>query len=253
MPCASYWRPFRNEHGAKTMFFLVQATDYNKHRTLLDQMFRLRKRVFFDELGWDVPVNGDVERDGYDELNPAYLLWTDEDQTTLYGSLRLLPTTGPTLLNDVFRSTYPTDIDLCHPVIWEGTRMCVDTDEIALGLPDVAPQDAMAMMLLALGECALEHGIQTLVSNYEPHMKRIYNRAGAPLIEIGKADGFGRRPVCCGLFEVSRATIDGMRDKTGMAQLYVKNAARRSRQPMKSGAWMIGSPAPAGAAWTSAA
>lgn len=222
------------------MFFLVQATDYPKYRKLLDQMFRLRKRVFFDELGWEVPVNGDAERDAYDDLRPAYLLWTDEERETLYGSLRLLPTTGPTLLNDVFRATYPNDIDLCHPVIWEGTRMCVDVDAIEMDLPDVAPQDAMATMLLALGECALEHGIQTLVSNYEPHMKRIYNRAGAPLQEIGKADGYGRRPVCCGLFEVSADTINGMRSKTGMSGLYVKDAARRPFRPAPSAAWSFG-------------
>ncbi|MFZ2102545.1 MAG: acyl-homoserine-lactone synthase [Oricola sp.] len=235
------------------MFFLVQATDYNRHRRLLDQMFRLRKRVFSDELGWSVPVIGDMERDGYDDLSPAYLLWTDEDRTTLYGSLRLLPTTGPTLLNDVFRATYPNDVDLCHPVIWEGTRMCIDAEEIALSMPEVCAQDAMAMMLLALGECALEHGIQTLVSNYEPHMKRIYNRAGAPLTEIGKADGYGRRPVCCGLFEVSRATIEGMREKTGIARLYTRNGARRPFRPGRNSAWMFGSAALAGAALTGAA
>jgi len=235
------------------MFFLLQATDYAKYRRLLDQMFRLRKRVFSDELGWDVPVSGDMERDMYDDLKPAYLLWTDEDRTTLYGSLRLLPTTGPTLLNDVFRATYPNDIDLCHPVIWEGTRMCIDAEEIALSLPDVTPQDAMSMMLLALGECALEHGIHTLVSNYEPHMKRLYNRAGAPLIEIGKADGYGQRPVCCGLFEVSRPTIDGMREKTGMENLYVKGGAERPRQPKHGGAWMTGRGAPNRAAWVEVA
>ncbi|QKV19280.1 acyl-homoserine-lactone synthase [Oricola thermophila] len=214
------------------MFFLVQATDFGRHHGLLDQMFRLRKRVFFDELGWDVPVSGDIERDSYDDLKPAYLLWTDDEQTTLYGSLRLLPTTGPTLLNDVFRKTYPNNIDLCHPTIWEGTRMCIDTEEIAMSLPDVTPQDAMAMMLVALGECALEHGIQTLVSNYEPQMKRIYKRAGAPLTEIGKADGYGRRPVCCGLFEVSERTIAQMREKTGKSNLYVRNGARQLPKPV---------------------
>lgn len=217
------------------MFFLLQANDYHRHRDLLDRMYRLRKRVFADELEWNVPVIGDLERDAYDDLRPAYLLWTDEGKTTLYGSLRLLPTTGPTLLNDVFRSTYPKDADLCHPTIWEGTRMCIDTETISSDMPEMDPQEAMCMMLLALGECALDAGIQTLVSNYEPHMKRIYNRAGAPLSEIGKADGYGRRPVCCGLFEVSRATIEAMREKTGQEGVYARDGAKRPTMP---GAWM---------------
>lgn len=233
------------------MFFLVQATEYNRHRSLLEQMYRLRKRVFHDELEWDVPVIGDLERDAYDDLKPAYLLWTDEQKSTLYGSLRLLPSTGPTLLNDVFRKTYPNDIDLCHPTIWEGTRMCIDADEIASDMPEVDPQEAMCMMLLALAECALDSGIHTLVSNYEPHMKRIYNRAGAPLSEIGKADGYGRRPVCCGLFEVSRRTIDAMRDKTGLSGLYARDGAKRPTAP--KGAWVPSSPATHGVNWISAA
>lgn len=233
------------------MFFLVQATDYHRHRDLLDRMHRLRKRVFRDELEWDVPVVGEFERDAYDDLKPAYLLWTDEQKSTLYGSLRLLPTTGPTLLNDVFRSTYPNDIDMCHPTIWEGTRMCIDADEIASDMPEIDPQEAMCMMLLALGECALDNGIQTLVSNYEPHMKRIYNRAGAPLSQIGKADGYGRRPVCCGLFEVSRRTIETMREKTGLSALYARDGARRPTAP--AGAWMAKSPAVHGVTWNSAA
>lgn len=233
------------------MFFLIQATDYNRHRNLLDQMYRLRKRVFHDELEWEVPVIGDHERDGYDDMKPAYLLWTDEQKQTLYGSLRLLPTTGPTLLNDVFRKTYPNDIDLCHPTIWEGTRMCIDAEEIAADMPEIDPQDAMCMMLLALAECALDNSIHSLVSNYEPHMKRIYNRAGAPLNEIGKADGFGRRPVCCGLFEVSRRTINAMREKTGHTGIYARDGAKRPAVP--KGAWLSGSSAGERVNWAGAA
>lgn len=38
------------------MFFSVQGDGQAKHAELLDQMFRLRKRVFSDQLGWDVEV-----------------------------------------------------------------------------------------------------------------------------------------------------------------------------------------------------
>lgn len=234
------------------MFFLVQATDYHRHRNLLDRMYRLRKRVFHDELEWDVPVIGEFERDAYDDLSPAYLLWTDEERTTVYGSLRLLPTTGPTLLNDVFRRTYPKDLDLCHPTIWEGTRMCIDADEIAQDMPEIDPQQAMCMMLLALAECGLDNGIHTLISNYEPHMKRIYKRAGAPLTEVGKADGYGRRPVCCGLFEVSRRTIAQMREKMELSGLYVRDGAKRPTGASNA-AWMSGGAGDQRSSWINAA
>lgn len=202
------------------MFILVQESEYGRHRTLLNKMYGLRKKVFFDELQWDVSVDETGERDRYDDLGPAYLMWCDQDRSTLYGSLRLLPTTGPTLLNDVFRRTYSPDLDLCHPSIWEGTRMCIDAEAIEADMPQIGARSAMVHMLVALAECALEKGISMLVSNYEPHMKRIYQQAGAPLSEVGRADGFGRRPVCCGLFGVDQDVIGSMRDKTGLHGLY---------------------------------
>jgi len=192
------------------MFIVVQRHEYEKYSALLDQSFRLRKRVFFDRLGWDVSIDGDFERDAYDDLGPVYLLWCDDRAETLYGTVRLMPTTGPTLLFDVFGSTFP-DAMLSAPGIWEGTRMCVDDAAIRRDFPDLSSARAFSLLLLALCECGLDHGIHTLVSNYEPHFRRIYQRAGLRVTELGRADGYGRFPVCCGVFDVSEETRQAMR------------------------------------------
>lgn len=200
------------------MFLLVQAHAYNRYEDLLTQYFQLRKRVFADRLGWRVTVSGDRELDSYDKLYPAYLLWCSEDLKQLYGSVRLMPTTGPTLLYDVFRKTFPDACDLIAPGIWEGTRMCVDDVAIAHDFPDMRPDRAFCLLLLALCEVALDNGIHTLISNYEPHMKRIYQRAGAEFDELGRSDGYGRFPVCCGVFEVSKRVLANMRSKLEIVQ-----------------------------------
>lgn len=199
------------------MYLLVQGHEYQKYAALLDQSFRLRKKVFADRLGWSVSVSGPFERDGYDRLNPAYVFWCDETRTQLYGCVRLMPTTGPTLLYDVFRKTFPDAYDLIAPGIWEGTRMCIDEEALERDFPDMRPDRAFCMLLLALCEVALEHGIRTLISNYEPHMRRIYERAGAELDELGRSDQYGRFPVCCGLFEVSKRVRTQMRRKLQVA------------------------------------
>jgi acyl homoserine lactone synthase len=194
------------------MFFTVQASDYEKHETLLDQMFRLRKRIFADELQWDVDVvDGIYERDRYDAIDPVYLIWSSPDHSKLYGSMRLLPTTGPTLLYDVFRTTFPDAADLVAPGIWEATRTCVDMVAIERDHPGVDAKRAFGLVSLATAECAVTHGIHTLICNYEPHMKRVYDRIGAQVQELGRADGFGRRPVCCGAFAMAREIVDNMR------------------------------------------
>ena len=207
------------------MYLLIQAHEYHKHTDLLDQSFRLRKRVFADRLGWDVVVSGYRERDRYDDLHPAYLLWCAEDRKQLYGSVRLMPTTGPTLLYDVFRETFPDVCDLVAPGIWEGTRMCIDEDAIGRDFPDMRPDRAFCLLFLALCEAALANGINTMISNYEPHMRRVYQKAGAELDELGRCHGYGRFPVCCGAFEVSHRVLGAMRGKLQVgAPLYCRPA-----------------------------
>jgi acyl homoserine lactone synthase len=211
------------------MFVIIQAHEYQKYAFILDQMFRLRKKVFADILGWNVPVIGPFERDSYDSLCPAYLVWCNETRTRLYGGMRLMPTTGPTLLYDVFRATFPQAANLVAPGIWEGTRMCIDEEAIADDFPDVDAGRAFSMLLLALCECALDHGIHTMISNYEPHLKRVYKRAGAEVDELGRADGYGKYPVCCGAFEVSERVLDRMRASLGIdTPLYTRYVPTRS-------------------------
>ncbi|MBY4606177.1 N-acyl-L-homoserine lactone (AHL) synthase [Rhizobium sp. 9T] len=211
------------------MFVIIQAHEYQKYAAVLDQMFRLRKKVFADTLGWDVPVIGPYERDSYDALAPAYLVWCNDSRTRLYGGMRLMPTTGPTLLYDVFRETFPAAAELVAPGIWEGTRMCIDEEAIAKDFPNIDAGRAFSMMLLALCECALDHGIHTMISNYEPYLKRVYKRAGAEVEELGRADGYGKYPVCCGAFEVSDRVLRRMRAALGLTlPLYVRHVPARS-------------------------
>lgn len=193
------------------MFIAVQAPQYHKYQAVLDQMFKLRKQVFWDQLRWDVKIQGDYERDSYDALNPVYMIWCSPDARTLYGSMRLMPTTGPTLLYDVFRETFPHGATLSAPGIWEATRTCIQVENIQRDHPGIDAARGFGLMCLATAECAVAHNIQTLICNYEPHMKRVYARAGATVQELGRADTFGRHPVCCGAFRMDNQTIAQMR------------------------------------------
>ncbi len=76
---------------------IVVVEEYNAHKysNLMDEMFRLRARVFHDRLGWDVQVKDGRERDRYDEESPVYIIYADEKGREVKGSMRLLPTTGP--------------------------------------------------------------------------------------------------------------------------------------------------------------
>ena len=44
----------------------------------MDEMFRLRARVFHDRLRWEVQAADGKERDKYDDMAPVYLIYTDD-------------------------------------------------------------------------------------------------------------------------------------------------------------------------------
>ena len=90
------------------MIVTIESHNASRHQQLLAEMFRLRARVFRDKMKWDVDVIDGMERDKYDDEQPVYVILTDEGQQQVYGSLRLLPTTGPTLLKDTFSDTLPS-------------------------------------------------------------------------------------------------------------------------------------------------
>lgn len=195
------------------MFISVQPHQQSQHTSLLNAFFGLRKRVFFDQLEWDVPVKGDIEKDEYDEMDATYLIWCSEDQSTIYGGLRLLPTSGPTLLNDVFHATHGNNPALNRPDVWEGTRMCVDDEAIKRDLPDLDAGKAFSLLFVALCEMAVDLGVSRLVSNFEACMSRVYRRAGLAFDMHGSAHEYGRRPVYCASFEVSDEILAGLRIK----------------------------------------
>ena len=199
------------------MIIALESYQFPEYNHLLAQMHRTRKQVFHDQLGWDVPVVGDFEVDAYDTLDPVYLMLTDADLTTVTASLRLLPTTGPTLLHDVFHETIPEAADLSAPGIFECTRFCVD-DFFDAKRRFHAAVPASSLLLLGLCEFGLAHGIDMIAANFDPVMRRIYRRSGCEVTVHGQSGAFGTRPVCCGTFEVSRRILGKMRAHLGIRE-----------------------------------
>lgn len=91
---------------------------------LFETMHADRKRVFVDMLKWDVPHDGTFEKDQYDTDRADYLMLQDKTTGEHCGSVRLLPTTGPHILGDVFPFLCEGPVP-CGPRIREITRLVV--------------------------------------------------------------------------------------------------------------------------------
>ena len=88
------------------MIKLIQGSQSHENPDLIDQMFRLRAKAFADRLNWDVKVIDGQERDRFDDCDPLYILSLNP-AGRVAGSARLLQTTGPNMLADVFPQLLP--------------------------------------------------------------------------------------------------------------------------------------------------
>jgi acyl homoserine lactone synthase len=206
------------------MIVVVEPYNEHKYSRLMDEMFRLRARIFHDRLKWDVHVVDGKERDKYDDQAPVYIIHTDEQQREVKGCLRLLPTTGPTLLADCFADTVPDAAHLSSPTIWEGTRFCLS--EAVL---DRESQDgllfASTVMITALGELAVYAGIESVVGNFDAAMLRLYRRLGCDFEILGSTWKYGQ-PVYLGLFPMSKPLLRKWKRKLASARLSFAESAK---------------------------
>ncbi|OYY02995.1 MAG: hypothetical protein B7Y73_07835 [Acidocella sp. 35-58-6] len=191
------------------MIITLSQDDRIEHPALFDQMFQSRAAVFHDRLGWDVVVKDGHEVDRYDEeADPVYLLAVDEHQQ-VRGSLRLLATTGPTMLQSEFRHFFEDDVDVMAPTIWECTRFCVPP---VLGRTEQDVGIVSAELLIGLCELCLASGIEFVVGVYDTPMTRIYARIGwCPEVLARARPKIGN--ITAGIWEAAPAVLSTMRQR----------------------------------------
>jgi acyl-homoserine lactone synthase len=148
-------------------------------------MFEDRRRLFVDMMGWDIPVTpGGFEIDQFDGPRAVYL--TDLDETGGHrGSMRLLSSTGPHILADLFS-------ELCAGVVprgadvWEITRLCLPTR--------LGARERLAVrnrLISAMVDHALATGIQTLTGVVRPSFREVVLAMGWEAGPLGPERSIG--------------------------------------------------------------
>ncbi|NHZ37098.1 MULTISPECIES: acyl-homoserine-lactone synthase [Massilia] len=92
------------------------------------EMHKLRAKVFKDRLGWEVPIMSGMEIDGYDALEPLYMMIREPGGGPLRGCWRILPTEGPYMLKDSFAQLLHGQEAPANARIWELSRFAIETD-----------------------------------------------------------------------------------------------------------------------------
>ncbi|MES2901832.1 MAG: acyl-homoserine-lactone synthase [Pseudomonadota bacterium] len=147
----------------------------------LAEMHTLRAKVFKDRLGWEVPVVAGMEIDGYDALDPLYMLIREPGADRLRGCWRLLPTEGPYMLKHSFPQLLHGQAAPAHSRIWELSRFAIETGGGAgYGFSDVA-LDSIAD-IIRYGQHA---GLERYVTVTTTAIERLLRRAGVVTARFG--------------------------------------------------------------------
>jgi N-acyl-L-homoserine lactone synthetase len=181
------------------MIRIVMKENAGCHVDDLHQMHRLRKTVFKDRLGWDVTVSGELEVDEFDGLGPSYLLSIDK-YGTVNGCVRLLPTTGPNMLRDIFPSLAINAAVPCSERVWEASRFAVSSDTITT---EAGLSRTTYDLLIGVLKFGLSNGIRTIACVVDVRMQRILRRAGWQLERLGPAHRIGKTIAMAGQLDVS--------------------------------------------------
>lgn len=139
---------------------------------------RYRHRVFIETLGWQMDTPPGIERDRFDRPETVHLIARD-DQHAIVGYARLLPTTGPYLLGEMFPQLLNGLPPPCSDEVWELSRFAVmDLRGARTGVSTQRPS-ALAVDILQLAAGYVERrGGKRLITVSPLAMERLLRRTG---------------------------------------------------------------------------
>ncbi len=166
------------------MMYMISPKNFGECIHEIQEMHRLRYRVFKERLNWDVEVSGDLEIDRFDALSPTYLVHKGHDGR-VQGCVRLLPTTGPTMLGETFPALLGGNPMPQNPRIWESSRFCLDT---AAHPPKATRGVSPGFCELCSGmiEFGLSRGLTHIVTVTDLRVERLARTAGWPFSRVGQ-------------------------------------------------------------------
>ena len=157
---------------------MVSGTSALLPRGVYSEVSRYRHQVFVERLGWDLRVENGEERDQFDRPDTVYVIARD-DRGRVIGCARLLPTTQPYLLGEVFPGLLNGEPPPCSPEVWELSRFAAVDLNHAPTSPVGQFSSPIAVDLLRESiACAAARGAKRLITVSPIGVERLLRRAG---------------------------------------------------------------------------
>jgi N-acyl-L-homoserine lactone synthetase len=138
-----------------------------------------RHKVFVERLGWQLAGTDDQELDQFDRSDTVYVV-AEDDADNVFGCARILPTTQPYLLGEVFPHLMNGGAPPCDPEVWELSRFaCMDLKQRGsfISLAQFSESET-ATFMHAVMRCAANHGARRLITVTWIGIERLIRRLG---------------------------------------------------------------------------
>lgn len=176
---------------------------------LIEEMHRLRARVFLERLNWDVSCQGGLERDEFDDIDPTYILALSSGRQVV-GCARLLPANRATMLQKVFPQLLASGSLDTHPAMIESSRFCVDTSSDE-GRGAAFLHEATVTMFAGIIEWCMTNRYSEIVTATDIRFERILKRAGWPMRRLGDPKMINETTSVAGVLPVDEPSFLRMR------------------------------------------
>jgi acyl-homoserine lactone synthase len=192
------------------------VTSANRHlyERELDEHHHIRHRIYVEELKWRglTPRNDHREYDQFDKPESVYLLGLEAGHVV--GGLRLVPTTGPHLINDVFARFASIRGVPRQPDIAEWTRIFVVPERREEHTGSKIGSTVIASMI----DYGLEEGLSGISVCMNTFWLPKFHKYGWRVRPLGMPDVHDDEWLIAVLIDVTPAALAGIRTACGLEQ-----------------------------------
>ena len=158
--------------------------------SLKEELFAYRYKVFVENLGWNLNATEGFEIDQFDNEKTFYIVATSRNKEVV-GCARLLPTTSPYLLEQIFPQLLDGKSPPKSEHVWELSRFT--TVDLLKGKGSSRKPSFGGQMTYGLGRhlllkamaCARQNGAKTIISVSPIGVERLLKRMGVSSVRAG--------------------------------------------------------------------
>jgi acyl homoserine lactone synthase len=160
----------------KVRFFVGKRSDMPDG--LREAMGGYRHQVFVEKLKWPLQCAHGLEFDQFDREDTLYVIAQEGDDEQIVGVARLLPTTSPYLLQEVFPHLPESPLPV-NKAVWELSRFAAVNLKSKLSQPSMQFSNHVVPSLLEkVFDAARQQGAEELISVSPLGVEKLLKRLG---------------------------------------------------------------------------